>query len=81
MKVYVFRIESESLLAPPAYSFSSSLDAKCMNEYVCKILDVTEEEYAFMIEYWDDTLENQGKPEIYYPNTKIEYFNKNGIRI
>ena len=68
MKVYVFQTQSKSLLNPPAYSFSSSLDAKCMNEEVYKILDVTEEEYAFMVEYWDDTLENQGSPEIYYPN-------------
>ena len=29
--------------------------------------DVTEEEYEFMEEYWDDTLEKQGNPEVYLP--------------
>ena len=45
--------------------FTREADCCADNEKVFETSEMSQDDYDFMVEYWDDTLERHGTPEVY----------------
>jgi hypothetical protein len=67
MIVYIFYPKGEKADLKKNCCFSMDKKAICMNEEFYDEIEVTEDEYHFMVDWWDDCIERGEHPEVYIP--------------